>query len=166
MFFSFCSPVLFVRCVSLRLSQDGNKNISVAVTCHLVACVLHNPKLTMLYLDHTPSACVAHAAWRSEALPVPLAKVAGEEWNAVLEFLREVSACKTFFEVPTVEMSSAVVCRLFYIFRLPFQAARNKHERLMSAAPAATLDCSALWDHRLVLSAISNAAAKYAGSPL
>ena len=164
MFFSFCSPVLFVRCVSLRLSQGGNKNISVAVTCHLVACALHNPKLTMLY--HTPSAWVAHDAWRSEALPVPPAEVAGEGWPAVLKFLREVSACKTFFEVPTVEMRSAVVCRLFYIFRLPFQAARNKHERLMSAAPAATLDCSALWDHRLVLSAVSNAAAKHAGSPL
>ena len=105
----------------------------------------------------------------SSSLPVSPAKVAGEEWTAVLNFLREVSACKTFFEVPTVEMRSAVVCCLFHIFRLPFQAqqaARNKHERLMSAAPAATLDCSALWDHRLVLSAVSNAAAKHAGSPL
>jgi len=166
MFFSFCSPVLFVRCVSLRLLQSGNKNISVAVACHLVACTLHNPELMKLVLDHEPSVCVAHDAWRSEALPVPPAKVAGERWTAVLEFLREVSACKTFFEVPTVEMRSAVVCRLFYISPLPFQAARNKHERLMSAAPAATLDCSALWDHRLVLSAVSNAAAKHAGSPL
>jgi hypothetical protein len=164
--FSFFFPGLFVPCVSLRLSQRGNKNISVAVACHLVACALHNPKLTDLRLDHAPSACVAHDAWRSEALPVPPAQVAGEGWAAVLKFLREVSAYKTFFEVPTVETRSAVVCRLFYIFRLPFQAARNKHERLMSAAPAATLDCSALWDHRRVLSAVSNAAAKHAGSPL
>ena len=100
---------------------------------------------------------------------MPPDEVAGEGWNAVLKYLREVSACKTFFEVPTVEMRSAVVCRLFYIFRLPFQAqqaARNKHERLMSAAPAATLDCSALWDHRLLLSAVSNAAAQNAGNLL
>ena len=87
----------FVRCVSLRLSQGGNKNISVAVACHLVACILHNPKLTDLILDHKPSACVAHDAWRSEALPVPPAKVAGEGWKAVLEFLREVSAYKNVF---------------------------------------------------------------------
>ena len=89
MFFLFCS--------SLRLSQDGNKNISVAITCHLVACALHNPKLTTLVLDHAPSACVAHDAWRSEALPVPPAQVAGEGWKAVLEFLREVSAYKNVF---------------------------------------------------------------------
>ena len=145
--------------------QGGNR-VGVAALCRIIACILYNVKLTKVRLDHGPSACVAHAAWRSEALPVPPAEVAGEDWDAVLEFLREVSACKTFFEVPTVETRSAVVCRLFYISPLPVQAARNKHERLMSAAPAATLDCSALWDHRLVLSAISNAAAKYAGSPL
>ena len=96
MFFRFLFN-FFVRCVSLRLSQEYNKKISVAVTCHLVACALHNPKLTTLYLDHAPSACVAHDAWRSEALPVPPAEVAGKKWTAVLEFLREVSAYKNVF---------------------------------------------------------------------
>ena len=57
---------------------------------------MHNPKLTELSLDYTPSACVAHAAWRSEALPVPPAKVAGQGWNLVLKFLREVSTCEAF----------------------------------------------------------------------
>jgi hypothetical protein len=150
--------------VSLRLSQGSNKNISVAVTCHLVVCALHNPELTTLTLDHSPSACVAHDAWRSEALPVPPAEVAGEEWTAMLKFLREVSACESFFEIPPFAIRYAVVCRLFYICTLPFQAARNKYERLMSAAPAATLDCSSLWDHRLLLSAVSNAADQNAGS--
>ena len=92
----FGLPGLFVRRVSLRISQGGNENISVAVACHLVACTLHNPELTTLALDHKPSVCVAHDAWRSEALPVPPAKVAGEGWAAVLKFLREVSTCEAF----------------------------------------------------------------------
>jgi hypothetical protein len=157
---------LFVRCVSFRVSQDGNKTISVAVACQLVACILHNPKLATLYLDHAPSACIAHAAWRSEVLPVPTAEVAGTGWTEVLAFLREVRECKMLFKVPPVVIGPAVLCCLFYICPLPFQAARNKYERLMAAAPAATLDCNALWDHHLLLSAVSNAAAKHAGSPL
>ena len=89
-------PGLFVRCVSLRLSQIGNENISVAVACHLVACTLHNPELTELDLDHKPSVCVAHDAWRSEALPVPPAEVVGQGWGEMLKFLREVSTCEAF----------------------------------------------------------------------
>jgi hypothetical protein len=55
---------------------------------------------------------------------------------------------------------------MFYICPLPCQAIRNKNERLMSASPAAKLDCYALQDHQLLLSAVSYAAAKHAGSPL
>ena len=112
MFFRLLCPVFFVRCVSLQLSQGSNKNISVAVTCHLVACALHNPELTTLTLDHSPSACVAHDAWRSEALPVPPAEVAGEEWTAMLKFLREVSAYSAFCDS---------ICRCVpFVLHLPF----------------------------------------------
>ena len=92
----FVSSGLFVRFDSLRVSQSGN-NISVAVTCHLVACILHNPNLTELVLDHQPSACVGHDAWRSEGLPVvSLPRPAEVGWTAVLESLREVSMQNVF----------------------------------------------------------------------
>jgi hypothetical protein len=69
-------------------SQEDN-NAPVAAACHLVACILHNPKLTELDLGHQPSACIGHAAWQGEGLPVPPGEVAANGWTAVLEFLRK-----------------------------------------------------------------------------
>jgi hypothetical protein len=70
-------------------SQNGN-NAPVAAACRLVACILHSPKLTTLYLDHSPSDCVAHAAWQGEGLPLPPSDVVASwgYWTPVLEFLR------------------------------------------------------------------------------
>ena len=68
------------------MPQNGIK-MSVAVTCHFIACILHNPNLTKLSLDHKPSACVGHDAWHSEGLLVP--PVVAERWTDVLEFLRK-----------------------------------------------------------------------------
>ena len=44
--------------------------VGVAAVCRIIACILHNVKLTNVYLDHEPSACVGHDAWKSEGLPV------------------------------------------------------------------------------------------------
>ena len=71
-----------------------------------------------------------------------------------------------FFEVTPDAVGSSFLCCLFYICSLPCQVVRNKYDRLMSAAPVATLDCSVLWVHQLLLSAVSHAAAKHACSPL
>ena len=68
-------------------SQEGN-NAPVAAACRLVACILHNPKLTSLDLGHSPSDCVAHAAWQGEGLPLPPSDVVAKGWTPVLEFLR------------------------------------------------------------------------------
>ena len=86
---SYVLSVFVPRQVSLRVSQWGNKDISVAATCHIVACVLRNPNIPILYLGHEPSACVAHAAWQSEGLPAPPANLAGKRWHDILPFLRE-----------------------------------------------------------------------------
>ena len=81
------------------MPQNGIK-MSVAVTCHLIACILHNPKLTKLFLeltlvlDHEPSACVGHDAWHSEGLPVPPADVVAKNWGDVLQFLRTPQLAK------------------------------------------------------------------------
>ena len=180
MIFCFGSPGLFVsfrekKIDSPRVSQSGN-NISVAVTCHLVACALHNPNLTELVLDHQPFACVGHDAWRSEGLPVvsvlSLEDAEWTKWTTVLESLRKVSM-QIIFRSPAQCCWLFFFVLFFYICPLPCQAVRNKYERLMSddeflisASPAAKLDCYALQDHQLLLSAVSHAAAKHAGSPL
>jgi hypothetical protein len=96
MIFCLVSPVFLFRFRSLRVSQSGN-NISVAVACHLVACILHNPNLTELTLDHQPFACVGHDAWLNEGLPVvSLLRPAEVGWTVVLESLREVSMQNVF----------------------------------------------------------------------
>ena len=93
--FHFASAIFFALVVLfcyfpeslLSFSQERN-NVSVTGVCRLIACILHNPKLTQLYLDHQPSACVGNAAWRSEGLPVPPIAVQIGGWSEVLKFLR------------------------------------------------------------------------------
>ena len=69
------------------VAQSGNQ-ISVAVVCRLISCILHNHELTTVYLDHEPSACVGHAAWQIEGLPVLPDEVVAKGWTAVLQVLR------------------------------------------------------------------------------
>jgi hypothetical protein len=96
MIFCLFRLVFLFRFDSLRVSQSGN-NISVAVACHLVACILHNPNLTELVLDHQPFACVGLDAWLNEGLPVvSLLRPAEVGWTVVLESLREVSMQNVF----------------------------------------------------------------------
>ena len=75
---------------SSHAASQENNGAPVAAACRLVACILHNPKLTQLDLGHAPSACVGHAAWQGEGLPVPPSEVAAKGWKEVLEFLRKV----------------------------------------------------------------------------
>ena len=56
--------------------------------CRIIACILHNVKLTDVYFECQPSACVGYDSWRSEGLPVPPSEVAAQGWEAVLRFLR------------------------------------------------------------------------------
>ena len=67
--------------------QDDNQ-VGVAAVCRIIACILHNVKLTTVYFDHKPSACVGHDAWKSEGLPVPPREVVVQGWTEVLRFLR------------------------------------------------------------------------------
>ena len=65
-----------------------NNQVGVAAVCRIIACILHNVKLTTVSFDHQPSACVGHDAWSSEGLPVPPSEVVAQGWKAVLAFLR------------------------------------------------------------------------------
>ncbi len=69
--------------------MQGGNQVGVAAVCRIIACIQHNVgKLTNVYCDHQPSACVGHHAWRSEGLPVPPSEVVAQGWEAVLRFLR------------------------------------------------------------------------------
>jgi hypothetical protein len=74
--------------------QDGNR-VGVASVCRIIACILHNVKLTTVFFDHRPYACVQHDAWKSEGLPVPPIEVVFKSWQTVLcRFrVRRVFAC-------------------------------------------------------------------------
>lgn len=67
--------------------QRGN-SVSVAVTCHLISCILHNTQLTGLILRRKPSECVGHVAWKDAGLPVPPIDVVAEGWKTTLSFIR------------------------------------------------------------------------------
>ena len=56
--------------------------------CRIIASILHNVKLTTVFFDHRPSACVGRDAWTNEGLHVPPSEVVAQGWDAVLQFFR------------------------------------------------------------------------------
>jgi hypothetical protein len=150
-----CGVWVFLGAESL---QGGNR-MSVVGVLRIVSCILHNEKLTdaYFYLDPSPSACVGHEAWRSEGLPpLPSAVVSGR-WGDVLRHLRQVC----------IRLLHLLLCGLqFPIFPMPRQAIREKYERLLSAAPSATLDCSSLFDGNRAMEVIERAVSQHAGGAL
>jgi hypothetical protein len=67
---------------------------------------------------------------------------------------RFASVCYAFFCAP---------CNSHPICPLPRQFIREKYERLLSAAPTATLDCSSLFDGKRAIEVIERAVSKRAG---
>jgi hypothetical protein len=73
--------------------QTGNR-ISVLGVCRFISCILRNKKLTKVYFEHRPSACVGRDAWRRENLPVPPREVVKKGyWRAIILFIRVRCAC-------------------------------------------------------------------------
>jgi hypothetical protein len=93
------STIVTLHFISRWFLQRYN-NVRVAAACHLVACILRNPKLTELTLDHKPSDCVGHTAWQGEGLLLPPSDVMAEGWTAVLDFLRVRVVCARSRNVP------------------------------------------------------------------
>ena len=73
--------------------------------CRIIACILHNVKLTTVWFDHEPSACVGHDAWKSEGLPVPPSEVAAQGWTEVLRFLRVRCVFARNFKLPRAQLT-------------------------------------------------------------
>ena len=131
--------------------------MSVVGVSRIVSCILHNEKLTVVYLEPSPSACVGHEAWRSEGLPPLPSAVVTNGWLAVLKHLRQV--CIRLLRLLLRGLQ-------FPIFPSPRQVIREKYERLLSAAPSATLDCSGLFDGKRAMEVIERAVLQHAGGAL
>ena len=70
-------------------AQKNNLVTAMGIS-RIIACILHNDKLTIVYLDLQPYDCIAHQAWKDEGLSEPPDDVVSRGWSAVLEFLRKV----------------------------------------------------------------------------
>ena len=84
--------------------QYSNK-VGVAAVCRIIACILHNVKLTLVWFDHEPSACVGHDAWKSEGLRVPPSEVVAKGWREVLRFLRVRCVFARNFKLPRKQLT-------------------------------------------------------------
>jgi hypothetical protein len=73
--------------------------------CRIIACILHNVKLTTVFFDHQPSACVGHDAWKSEGLPVPPLKVVAQGWIMVLRLFRVRGVFARVFQPPRAQLT-------------------------------------------------------------
>jgi len=76
----------------MSYAYAGN-NTDVASVCRLVPSLLNNPQLSGVGLDHSPSDCVVHDAWKGAGLPAPPRKVVAEGWIAALSFIRVRRVC-------------------------------------------------------------------------
>ena len=76
----------------------------------------------------------------------------GEPFSSICA--RFASVCCAFFCAP---------CNSHPICPSPRQVIREKFERLLSAAPTATLDCSSLFDGKKAIEVIERAVSKHAG---
>jgi hypothetical protein len=65
-----------------------HNQVGVAAVCRIIACILHNVKLTEVFFDYPPFDYVRHDAWKSEGLRVPPREVVAQGWTKVLRFLR------------------------------------------------------------------------------
>jgi hypothetical protein len=80
----------FDALLSVTRGAQKSNSLSVVGVCSIIACILQNAKLTIVYFDHPPYDCVHHDAWLREGLAVPIDEVMSKGWTAVIEFLRKV----------------------------------------------------------------------------
>ena len=88
--------------------MQNDNQVGVAAMCRIIACILHNVKLTEVFFDHEPSACVGHDAWSSEGLPVPPSEVVALGWKAVLHWLRVRRVCARHLDLSRTQLTPSL----------------------------------------------------------
>ena len=132
----------------------------IAGVCGLIPSLLNLPKLSIV-IGLGPSDCIGSDAWRQAGLAVPPKDITSQGWNAVLKHLREVrvhicvaeSVPSSMHDLPKSPVTQSC-SRRHSLPQINAVHIRAKHQLLLSAPPAATLDCSALYDPLMLLSAL------------
>ena len=144
--------------------------IGIAGVCGLIPSLLNLPKLS-ISISPNPSDCIGSDAWRQAGLAVPPKEAIGQGWDTVLKQLREVrvhicmaeSVPSSMHDLPKSPVTQ-FCSRRHSLPQINAAQIRAKHQLLLSAPPAATLDCSALYDPLMLLSALEHASSSPAGS--
>lgn len=145
-------------------------SFGIASVCGLILSVLNLPKLSIA-INHSPSDCIGSDAWRQAGLAVLPKDAISQGWDTVLKQLQEVrvhicmaesvpSSMRDLLKSPVTQSCS----RSHFLPQINAAQIRAKHQLLLSAPPAATLDCSALYDPLMLLSALEHASSSPAGS--
>ena len=162
----------------------ADNDIGIAGVCGLIPSLLNLPKLAFA-IDHSPPDCIVSDACRQAGLAVPPKEAIGQgwdtvlktediisqEWNGVLKHLREVrvhncmaeSVPSSMHDLPKSPVTQSC-SRIHFLPQINAAQIRAKHQLLLSAPPAATLDCSALYNPLMLLSALEHASSSPAGS--
>jgi len=155
----------------MHLSYSFADNaIGIASVCGLIPSLLNLPKLS-IYINGSPSDCICSDAWRQAGLAVPPKDAISQGWDAVLKHLQEVrvhicmaeSVPSSMHDLPKSPVTQSC-SRRHFLPQINAAQIRAKHQLLLSAPPAATLDCSALYDPLMLLSALEHASSSPAGS--
>ena len=145
-------------------------SVGIAGVCGLIPSLLNLPKLSG-FIDGSPSDCIGSDAWRQAGLAEPPKEAIGQGWDTVLKQLREVrvhicmaeSVPSSMHDLPKSPVTQSC-SRRHSLPQINAAQIRAKHQLLLSAPPAATLDCSALYDPLMLLSALEHASSSPAGS--
>ena len=155
----------------MQLSYSVAVNpIGIASVCGLIPSLLNLHKLS-IGIGPDPSDYIVSDACRQARLAVPPKEAIGQGWDAVLKHLREVrvhicmaeSVPSSMHDLPKSPVTQSC-SRRHSLPQINAAQIRGKHELLLSAPPAATLDCSALYDPLMLLSALEHASSSPAGS--
>ncbi len=144
--------------------------IGFVSVCGLIPSLLNLPKLSIA-IYCSPSDCIGSDAWRQAGLAVPPKDTVSQGWDAVLKQLQEVrvhicmaeSVPSSMHDLPKSHVMQSC-SRSHFLPQINAAQIRAKHQLLLSAPPAATLDCSALYDPLMLLSALEHASSSPAGS--
>ena len=148
----------------------ADNSFGIASVCGLILSVINLHKLSIA-ISHSPSDCIGSDAWRQAGLAVLPKDAISQGWNTVLKQLQEVrvhicmseSVPSSMHDLPKSPVTQSC-SRIHFLPQINAVQIRTKHQLLLSAPPAATLDCSSLYDPLMLLSALEHASSSPAGS--
>jgi hypothetical protein len=142
----------------------GNNFGDIASVCGLLSSLLFLP-LVSFVIDCKPVDCIGSDAWRQAGLTVPPDEVVSQGWMAVIKYLQKVRICIFITESWTsLRACMPALTNSPVMHYSSWNHVLPQIKRLLSAAPGSTLDCGALYDPPMLLSALEHASSSPEGS--